>query len=232
MPVVVGESWLEYSHPLLFLPVAAVPATISFLVGSGGAIVTIPLGLAVSRGLKENSVPLLSGKAGRKEKVLKTLLYGIVVGVLLFGVTLAGGLLGGFLGEPLPKIEEVFVIPVTNAAVGFPWLVAVGCFSLAVGVTEEATFRLFGVSTLVRILGEGLGDKNSWRLAILVISVAFASFHISLVGLWSQQPISTFLRTLVSGVILGYTFKEFGYGASAIAHASGNFLGFLTLAVV
>lgn len=230
LPITVGEGWLEYPHPLLSLPIAAISLAISFLVGSVGAIVTIPLGLAVSRGLKKNVVPLISRKVERGD--FEDITLQRYCGYFTAWGFLGSGFLGEFLGESLPEIKEIFVIPIANATIDLPWIIAIGCFSLAVGITEEATFRLFGVSALIRILRKRLSEKDAWHLAILVISVVFASFHILFVEFWSQQPISTFVRTLVSGVILGYLFKELGYEASVIAHASGNFLGFLTLAVV
>ncbi|NIQ04227.1 MAG: CPBP family intramembrane metalloprotease [Candidatus Korarchaeota archaeon] len=119
-----------------------------------------------------------------------------------------------------------------DANIDIVWLLALFCFSLAVGITEEATFRLFGISTLTRLLRKGLNEKDAWRGGIVVLSAVFAVNHLLLTNLWSQQPISTLVRTFLTGLALGYLFKNVGYEACVLAHGSLNFLAFIALAIM
>ncbi|NIQ04226.1 MAG: hypothetical protein GWO20_00400 [Candidatus Korarchaeota archaeon] len=109
VPIAAVRGWITSASSWVFLPFTSGVFTGMFLIGSVGAILTIPLGLVVSQGVKRNVLPLLSEKPLTRETIEETTTLSILTGVALFGVTIGIGVLGGAFGEPFPMIKEVFL---------------------------------------------------------------------------------------------------------------------------
>lgn len=113
LPIVFMKGWWGNPLPLFLFPVTVASFVLSLWIGTG-ALLTIPAGLAVSKGLKRDVTPLISLKGERTSEIM---VWSLVFAFLLFFTMIATGLIGYLAGEPFPNIESLFFIPLSAAEV-------------------------------------------------------------------------------------------------------------------
>jgi|SRR3972149_6910970 len=173
-------------------------------------IVVVPLGYMLYKRINISSYVGLNIN-------LRNALLGLAFGAFLFvfGLFVSAAIIS-ILGESAAVRESnTMILDLTATPQGILLLIA--ALSLA-GVCEEFTFRGF--------LQKAVNSKYSFKIAVLVSSLAFGLFHLDPQGTYS-------IWAFFIGLLLGYIYHRTGsYLTSAVAHATLNLIGLAVIFLV
>jgi membrane protease YdiL (CAAX protease family) len=97
--------------------------------------------------------------------------------------------------------------------------------AVGAGLYEEFLFRVVAIFLLVTIIGAILKWERRWCTfaAVIISAILFASFHY--VGDFGEIFIlKTFLLRTIAGLFLGIVYIFRGFGITALAHMSYDFI--------
>jgi ABC-2 type transport system ATP-binding protein len=212
---------------------AVINGIITIVLGGTGLIIANRIGLGM---------PFVEGWARRKpasRHFSSALSIGWIVGV---GIAIALMILESLVFVPpmLALFEEIgYTVP--ESAITPPLYGFLASFSAS--VTEETTFRLFGLSLLAWLGGLLFHDSEKRpKLAVLwsanlLFALAFGAMHLPAARAMGW-PINTLIitRTLVlnglGGLVLGWLFWTFGLETAMLAHFFGDVLRYALLPLV
>ena len=139
---------------------------------------------------------------------------------------LAGGIATSLAGMVARLFGEI--PPVEESGVGFGSLPRYAVFLhmlVGAGIFEELWFRV-GIMTTVWAL------TRRWGWGLLVSSVLFGLYHISLsslAGEFGLTPIYSVVSSTLMGAVMGCIYRYRGLSMAVLVHSLGNFLSILLL---
>ena len=212
---------------------AVINGLITIVIGAIGLTIANRIGLGL---------PFVEGWARRKpltRSFRSNLSFSWITGVsVALGILILESLV--FAPPMLALFKEIgYTVP--EASVAPPLYGLLASFSAA--ITEEATFRLFGLSLLAWLGGLIFKESDGRpKLAVLwtanlLFALAFGAMHLPAARAMGW-PINTLVvtRTLVlnglGGLVLGWLFWKFGLETAMLAHFFGDVIRYTLLPVV
>ncbi len=161
-----------------------------------------------NRGLRLRSVGI------KNMSSMKNILFGIVVGIAMFGANIIISYLMTILAPQITSGDEVlFVIPQENLIGIWLALWTIVMFMI-VAFSEELIFRGF-LQRRMEMFYKGRGSKHYKIIALVLTSIVFAVIHLDIFGLATR---------FVLGLFLGYLAQKRNYSiiGPTIAHGINN----------